>query len=264
MPERISIAVDTARERVGAVTHLGAQVVLEQAVIAVAPIIASASLKQHLLQLGRPIPSQSRRLILDRIDFRAEAGERVGIVGRNGSGKTTLLKAVAGIFPLSAGRHYVNGRVGAVIAQGIGFDPELNLHHNIRLAFAHNRLFSMLTPDLEWAILEFAELSHLAETPLKRLSTGMQARLAFSVSLCQAPDILLLDEVFATGDAAFLEKARVAMLQRMMDSPITLVVSHSEDIVRSICNRAILIDEGRIIADGDPAHVLAEYRSRIS
>lgn len=216
------------------------------------------SLKNLLVGRHRQT-SVAVRAALRNISFSVAPGERVGIVGRNGSGKTTLLKVVAGILPPTSGQRRLRGSIAPIIAQGLGFDPALPLGMNIRLGLIHSNRSAQYSPDLQRQILEFAELTEYARDPINALSSGMQARLAFSLSLFQSPDILLLDEVFATGDAAFIRKAEAAMMERIEQTPIVFIVSHSAELVARIATRCILLDHGEMIADGNPDTVLKTY-----
>jgi lipopolysaccharide transport system ATP-binding protein len=216
------------------------------------------TLKRRLIH-GMRREAASRVPLLRQVDLTVESGERIGILGRNGSGKTTLLKAVAGIYPLAEGTRRVTGSIAPVIAQGVGFDHELSAATNIKLALAHMGRLQAWTPALQDAILDFAELRHRAGTAVQLLSSGQQSRLAFAITLFQTPDILILDEVFATGDEAFLRRAAAAMTQRIRTTPIVLIVSHDLEQLRALCTRCLMLAEGRIVADGPPAEVIDLY-----
>ena len=202
------------------------------------------------------------RKVLDDNNLTVTPGERLGIVGHNGSGKTTLLKVIAGILPPVAGKRAVVGTIAPVIAQGIGFEPDLPLRLNIKLGLAYVNRMSEHSRELEDSILDFAELTDYADQPLRTLSTGMRARLAFATSLLQTPDILILDEVFATGDARFVKKSQAVMRTHLERTPIVILVSHSADLVREVCSRSIMLEHGRLIEDGDTASVLDTYAKR--
>jgi len=218
----------------------------------------ATTLKQRILR-REPTPPRSTS-ILHGVSLRVVAGERLGILGRNGSGKTTLLRAIAGIYPIAGGTRDVLGRLAPVIGQGIGFDPELSLYENIRLGLIYAGRYSEWTPKLQAQILDFAELTERANEPLKLLSSGYQARLAFALSLFQNPDILLLDETLAAGDFAFFDKALTAMLAHMNRTPISVFVSHSEDQIRRVCTRCIVMSRGRLVVDAAPEQAILEYR----
>jgi ABC-type polysaccharide/polyol phosphate transport system ATPase subunit len=202
------------------------------------------------------------RKVLDGIDLTVSPGDRLGIVGHNGSGKTTLLKVIAGILPPVHGGRNVVGTIAPVIAQGLGFEPDLPLRLNIKLGLAYSNRLAQHSRDLEDAILDFAELTEYADAQLQTLSTGMQARLTFATSLFQTPDILILDEVFATGDAHFVRKSQAAMMEHIERTPIVILVSHSAGLIREVCNRSILLDHGRMVEDGPTDAILDIYARR--
>lgn len=220
------------------------------------------TLKQKLL--GAATPRVTHHLLLHEINLEAEAGECIGVVGRNGTGKSTLLRLIAGIYPPSHGIRDVAGSIAPVLSLGGGLDPELSLRINIRLGLIHGNRHHLYSEELAEQILEFAELSPVANEPMRHLSAGFQARFAFSLSLHQSTQILILDEVFAVGDAGFFKKARVEMQRRMSASPIIFIASHDESEIRSVCTRALLMHDGQIKLDAEPAAVLAEYNSHFA
>ncbi len=220
------------------------------------------TLKQTLLR--RESAPGTERVLLQDINLRAVAGERIGIIGGNGAGKTTLLRLIAGIFPPRNGTRTIHGTVAAVLALGRGLDPELSLRANVMLGLIQNNRSNLYCESLVDRILEFAELSDRANDPMRRLSAGLQARFAFSLSIHQLPDVLILDEIFTIGDAGFVEKAIAAMMNRLDAAPILFTASHSEDEIREICTRALLIDEGRIVMDASPADVFQRYHKMLS
>jgi len=224
---------------------------------------AAQSLKSYLLSPGSRPRAASKALLHD-ISLSIKSGERVGIVGRNGSGKSTLLKAIAGIYPVSKGQRLVEGHITPIMAQGIGFDPELTLRQNIRLGLAYMDMLDAYSPAVAEEALAFAELTERADEPFKVLSTGFRARLAFAVSLIHVPEILILDEIFATGDAGFVQKASQAMLQRFTEAPIALLVSHDSNLIGNLCNRAVFMQNGRVAADGPTGEVLALYHQSLA
>jgi ABC-type polysaccharide/polyol phosphate transport system ATPase subunit len=232
---------------------------LRDVAVSVPVRLAADTLKRRLIH-GIRREAVQRVPLLHHIDLTVRWGERIGIIGRNGSGKTTLLKAVAGIYPLAQGTRNVVGSIAPVIAQRVGFDHELSARINIRLALAHMGRLHAWTPALQDAILDFAELGHRADLPVQLLSSGQQSRLAFAITLFQTPDILILDEVFATGDEAFLRRAAAAMTQRIRTTPIVLIVSHDLAALPALCTRCLMLAEGRIAADGPTAEVIELYR----
>lgn len=199
--------------------------------------------------------------ILHDINFSAHAGDRIAFVGSNGSGKSSLLKVIAGIYPLKSGNVLVKGKIAAIIEMGIGFEYEMTGRQNIELALVYNGIIDKYSKDLEEEVIEFSELNEKIDWPLKTYSSGMLSRLAFSISIMQDPDILLLDEVFAAGDKHFLNKALVRMKDKFFSSPISILVSHQHDLIREICNRCIYLENGRIIDDGVPELILAKYEA---
>jgi lipopolysaccharide transport system ATP-binding protein len=190
---------------------------------------------------------------LKDVSFEIHAGETVGIIGRNGAGKSTMLKILARITPPTAGRGETHGRVGSLLEVGTGFHPELTGRENIMLAGA---IMGMSRAEVQGRfddIVEFADLAKFLETPVKRYSTGMYMRLAFSVAAHLEPEILLVDEVLAVGDASFQKKCLGRMEELSGTGRTVLFVSHSMPSVLRLCPRAILFNDGRLVSD-DHAH----------
>ena len=199
-------------------------------------------------------------LILNDISFEANHGDRIGVIGKNGCGKSSLLKTIAGIYSIKQGERIVQGQIVPLIEMGVGFDPELSGRQNIKLALCYSGRIADYCLELERQIIDFAELADKIDMPLKAFSSGMVARLAFSCSVLQHPDILLLDEVLATGDAYFVEKSYNFMKKKLDDASITIMVNHSIDAIRSLCNRCVFMDAGAIIAAGEPADIIKLYQ----
>jgi lipopolysaccharide transport system ATP-binding protein len=218
-------------------------------------------LKHFFLGGGELISQQIP--ILNGINFTCQEGERIAFIGHNGSGKSSLLKTIAGIYPLKTGELYVSGDIAAIIEMGIGFEPEMTGRANIKLCMLFNKMLDKYNPELEQKIIEFSGLGEKINWPVKVYSSGMLARLAFSVCIFQEPEILLLDEVFATGDSEFIEKSKSAMQNKFKNVPIAILVSHQEDIILDMCNRAVLFESGRIVADGKPEEILNLYHKNI-
>ncbi len=212
----------------------------------------------HSLTLKYKPPA--RRRVLDSVSLTITRGEKVGIIGENGSGKSTLLKVVSGILGLTSGSVSVNGRIAPLIELGAGFDPDLSLKENVvyygvLLGFTKAQMV-----DRSARILDFAELTDRANEPLKALSSGMNARLAFAVATDEHPDILLLDEVLSVGDQNFRAKS-AERLQALWGEHSTIVlVSHDLGFVQSQCSRALWLRQGRLVADGDPTEIIAQYQ----
>ncbi len=186
-------------------------------------------------------------------------GEKVGIIGRNGAGKSTLLKAIAGIYPLQSGTIEISGKIRSLFELSLGFEPDATGRENIM----YRALLLGESPkgvnEKVDAIIEFASLGDFIDYPLKTYSAGMLVRLAFSISTSISGDILLLDEILAAGDATFQVKARARMLEMIDQAKIIVLVSHDMDSVRKICNRAIYLQDGQVVADGDVGEVINVY-----
>ncbi len=193
------------------------------------------------------------------ISLEVEQGEVLGVIGRNGAGKSTLLKILSRITRPTKGTGEVYGRIGSLLEVGTGFHPELTGRENIYL---NGAILGMRRSEIERKfdeIIAFAEIERFIDTPVKRYSTGMHMRLAFSVAAHLEPEILLVDEVLAVGDAAFQKKCLGKVGQVSRHGRTILFVSHNMAAVQSLCTRVIAIREGRLIADGDPKDVVSTY-----
>ncbi|WP_448903725.1 ABC transporter ATP-binding protein [Eubacterium sp.] len=199
---------------------------------------------------------------LDDITFQVRKGERLAILGLNGAGKSTLLKAIVGVYKPTAGKVTKVGVMAPLIELGAGFDPEYTGKENIYLYGAilgYSREF--LDTKIQ-DIIDFSELGDFINVPLKNYSSGMKSRLGFSIATAVEPDILILDEVLSVGDAKFRRKS-LAKVQSMFDNGVTvLFVSHSIDQVLAICDRAILLQKGKIIAEGTAEEVAVVYEEK--
>lgn len=194
------------------------------------------------------------------VSFEVAAGQTIGLIGANGSGKTTLLKIMAGVMEPDAGEVETNGRIGALLELGAGFHPELSGVENVHLNGAVLGLDRRQTEECLANIIEFAELERFMDMPVKHFSSGMVVRLGFSVATQMRPDILLLDETFAVGDARFQARA-LGRIRELKSAGVTMViVSHSAELILELADRVIWIDRGRIAMDGEPRRVLAAYR----
>lgn len=190
-------------------------------------------------------------LAVKNLSLEIKDGDRVAVVGHNGAGKSTLLKCLAGIYPPSTGKIQINGVLIPLLELGAGFSMSLSARENIYLNGAILGLKKSQVAEIEDEILEFAELQDFADQPMITLSLGMRSRLGFSVASFLEPEILLLDEVFATGDIAFIEKAKARMLEMIDNCRIVMMVSHQEPILREVCNRIIVMHHGEMVMDGD-------------
>lgn len=196
---------------------------------------------------------------LNQIDLRVESGTRLGILGLNGAGKSTLLKTVAGIYFPHQGKVTVHGRVTPLMELGAGFDSEQTGRENIYLNGAMLGFSPAEMKKREASIADFSELGEFLDMPVKYYSSGMYGRLAFSIATMTEPEILLIDEVFATGDAHFVEKSSRRILELVERSQIVMIVTHNSDQIRKLCNRAIVLDKGIIVDDGNPSAMIDYY-----
>jgi len=193
------------------------------------------------------------------ISFDVQPGEIVGVIGKNGSGKSTLLKLLSRIIRPTEGNITLRGRVASLLEVGTGFHPELSGRENIFLNAAILGMGREETRNKFDEIVEFSEVGRFIDTPVKRYSSGMRTRLAFAVAAHLEPDILLVDEVLSVGDINFQRKSLGKMNQVSREGRTVLFVSHNMATVASICERSILLQEGKIIADGDTADVVRQY-----
>ncbi len=222
------------------------------------PTERSWGLKQALFNRLRGIKGYKDQQVLDGIDFEIKKGEFVGIVGRNGSGKSTLLKLLAGIYYPSSGDIIVNGSLIPFIELGVGFNMELSGRENIYLngailGFSNTEIDAMYDD-----IVKFAELGDFMDQKLKNYSSGMQVRLAFSIAIRAKGDILILDEVLAVGDAEFQQKCN-DYFESLHGKQTVILVTHSMDNVKKFCDRAIMIEHGKIACAGSPEKVTEAY-----
>ena len=222
------------------------------------------NLVRKLVLPGSVTPSRVREtvetfLALRDVSFRVRQGERLGIIGRNGAGKTTLLKILSRITEPTGGQVAIRGRVASLLEVGTGFHPELTGRENIYL---NGAILGMSKEEISRKfdeIVEFAEVERFLDTPVKRYSSGMYVRLAFAVAAHLEPDILIVDEVLAVGDAPFQKKCMGKMKEAGKEGRTVLFVSHNLTAIRTLCDRAILLEHGNLIADSDPSAVIARY-----
>ena len=196
---------------------------------------------------------------LKNVSFEIKKGETIGIIGRNGSGKSTLLKIITGVLTPSSGRVVIHGKISAILELGAGFNPEMSGLENIYLNTSINGVNKEATDKKIDEIRAFAELGEFIHQPLKTYSNGMKARLAFAVAINIDPDILIVDEALAVGDAAFQRKCFAKMEQIREAGATILFVSHSEGSIVSLCNRAIWLSNGEKIIEGKPKLVTGLY-----
>ena len=222
------------------------------------PTERASGLKQAFFNRIKGIKGYNEQKVLNGISFDIHKNEFVGIVGRNGSGKSTLLKTLAKIYFPEKGSIEIKGNLVPFIELGVGFNPELSGRDNVYLngallGFSNKEMDAMYDD-----IVDFAELRPFMNQKLKNFSSGMQVRLAFSIAIRAKGDILLLDEVLAVGDAAFQQKCN-DYFEQIKDKQTVILVTHSMENVRKFCNRAILIENGKIQLDGKPDKVATAY-----
>lgn len=223
------------------------------------PTEQAFGLKQAFFNRLRGIKGYTEQKVLKGLDFEIKKGEFLGIVGRNGSGKSTLLKILAGIYYPEKGKVIINGNLVPFIELGVGFNPELTGRENVYmngalLGFSNEEMDKMYND-----IWNFAELKDFQDQKLKNYSSGMQVRLAFSIAIRAKGDILLLDEVLAVGDAAFQKKCADYFNSLKDKNQTVVLVTHSMENVRKFCTRAILLENGNIIKEGDPKKIADAY-----
>ncbi len=219
-----------------------------------------SSVKSLLLNAFRR-KSFEKQQVLDNINFEVKKGEFFGIVGRNGGGKSTTLKLLAGIYTPDKGAVVVNGKLTAFIELGVGFNPELTGRENIYLSGALLGFSEKEVDGMYDDIVNFAELHRFMDQKLKNYSSGMQVRLAFSIAIRVKSDVLILDEVLAVGDEAFQRKCLDVFERYKAEKQTVILVTHDMETVRNFCSRAMLINEGRIEAIGNPRDIAKRYSS---
>lgn len=220
------------------------------------------SLKEYFLAIAKRKLHFEPFMALEDIDFVVNRGERYGIVGTNGSGKSTLLKIIAGVMEPTKGRVGIGGSIAPLIELGAGFDMELTARENIYLNGALLGYSKKFIDERFDDIVDFAEVRDFLDMPMKNYSSGMVARVAFSVATATTPDILIVDEALSVGDFLFQQKCE-KRIGGLVDKHGTtlLFVSHSIDQVERVCNKAVWIEKGHLRAIGDVREVCAAYRN---
>jgi ABC-2 type transport system ATP-binding protein len=223
------------------------------------PLEKNNSIKSAVVNFYQRNKSFEEQLVLDKISFEVEKGEFFGIVGRNGSGKSTLLKILAGIYSPSNGSIQINGVLVPFIELGVGFNHELTGRENVYLNGALLGFNRSEMDELYDEIVEFAELSRFMDQKLKNYSSGMLVRLAFSIAIRVKTDILLIDEVLAVGDANFQRKCADVFSNIKASGRTVIFISHDMSAVRKFCDRAIMIQDGKIVDEGTPDKIASTY-----
>ncbi|MFP3881771.1 MAG: ABC transporter ATP-binding protein [Actinomycetota bacterium] len=208
--------------------------------------------------------TQEEVVALDHVSFSVNSGEAFGVIGRNGAGKSTLLRCIAGTLRPNGGRAVVRGKTSTLLQLGVGFIPELTGRRNVYLGGLAAGMRRREIDERFDEIVEYAELEDAIDRPMKTYSSGMFSRLAFSVAMNLNPDVLLLDEILAVGDASFQEKSMQAMRELLDRAGTILFVSHSLNNVEEFCDRAIWLEQGEIAAEGAATDVVKAYRKSVA
>jgi ABC-2 type transport system ATP-binding protein/lipopolysaccharide transport system ATP-binding protein len=220
-----------------------------------------SGIKEYAVRMLQRRISYDEFWALQEISFQVGRGEVFGVIGRNGAGKSTMLKVMARVLHPTKGRVVMRGKIAPLLELGAGFHPELTGRENVYLNSALLGYTRKQVNEMFPAILDFAEIGDFINAPLRTYSTGMVARLGFSVATCARPDILLVDEVLSVGDSRFQEKCleRINSFQAL--GTTTVIVSHSMQTIQNFCSRALWLDQGRAGAIGDVSEVVRSYTS---
>lgn len=219
--------------------------------------------KEYLVRLAKGNLHFSEFWALKDISFSVEKGDRMGVMGFNGAGKSTLLKTIARVLKPTMGSVSVKGVIAPLIELSAGFDPNYSGRENIFLYGATMGFSRKFIEEKYDEIVEFSELKDFIDAPLKSYSSGMKTRLGFSIATSVKPDVLILDEVLSVGDAAFREKSEKRLQGMMGDGVTVLFVSHSTDRVNKICNKAIILTQGQLVAQGDSDEMCRIYNQMV-
>lgn len=220
------------------------------------------SLKEYFIKLMTGKLQYNEFWALKNISFKVEKGDRVGILGLNGAGKSTLLKVIAGVFKPTEGEVKRDGRLVPLLELGAGFDPQYTGAENIYLYSAVLGYPKSFVDEKFDDIVKFSELEKFIDVPIKNYSSGMKTRLGFAIATQVEPDILILDEVLSVGDAKFRKKSEKKIMSMFKKNVTVLFVSHSLDQVQRLCNKAILLEHGELVAAGDIGEVSAIYEQK--
>ncbi len=221
------------------------------------------SLKDYIFKTIKRESQYNEFWALKNVSFSVEKGDRVGILGLNGAGKSTLLKVISGVFKPTEGHVDKHGKMVPLLELGAGFDPQYTGKENIYLYGAMLGYTKKFIDSKYDEIVEFSELQKFMDVPVKNYSSGMKSRLGFSIATVVEPKILILDEVLSVGDAKFRKKSEKKIMS-MFDSGVTvLFVSHSLEQVQRLCNKAMILEKGKLIAYGDIDPISEQYSKMI-
>lgn len=218
------------------------------------------TLKEYAIRTLKRNKSKNKKIkVLDDISFKIYKGERMGILGFNGAGKSTLLKILAGIYKPTSGTIETHGKIAPLLELGAGFDKNYTGHNNIYLNGAFLSMTKEFIDDKYDEIVEFSELGEYIKYPVKNYSSGMRAKLGFSIATLVEPDILIVDEILSVGDIKFRKKSSEKIRSMMHDGVTVLLVSHSIEQIRNICDRCIWLEDGKIVMEGEAGEVCKAY-----
>ncbi|MEW4983469.1 MAG: ABC transporter ATP-binding protein [Cycloclasticus sp.] len=224
----------------------------------------SSEWKRFARWFGLPVKPTEEHWVLRHISFEINSGEAIGIIGQNGAGKSTLLKMITGTLQPTEGEIQINGRIAAILELGMGFNPELtgrqNVFHAAGLMGFSAEQIQQAMPDIE----AFAEIGEYFDEPVRTYSSGMQMRVAFAVATAYRPEILIVDEALSVGDTYFQHKSFNRIREFQEQGTTLLIVSHDRGAIQSLCNRAILLENGTVIKDGNPEEVFDFYNALIA
>ncbi|MFN8629425.1 MAG: ABC transporter ATP-binding protein [Chloroflexota bacterium] len=215
-----------------------------------------STIKDQVAKTIRRNDGEKEFWALRNVNFNISSGESLAVIGPNGAGKSTLLQVLAGILMPSEGSILVRGRISSLLTLGAGFDQDLSGRENIRLAGAFLGMTAREIEERIEPIIEFADIGEFIDVPIKTYSSGMRARLGFAIATSLDPDVLLLDEVLATGDQVFRAKSKARVLELVKGAKAIVLVTHDMAWVTEYCNRAIMLERGKVVIEGDPAEVV--------
>lgn len=221
------------------------------------------NLKEYIIKSLKKEIQYNEYWALKDVTFTVEKGDKVGILGLNGAGKSTLLKTIAGVFKPSEGTITKNGKIVPLLELGAGFDPQYTGKENIFLYGAMLGYSKDFIQEKYEEIVEFSELKDFIDVPIKNYSSGMKSRLGFSIATTVTPDILILDEVLAVGDAKFRKKSEKKIKSMFKNGVTVLFVSHSLKQVKRLCNKAMILEKGKLLAYGDIDEIAPMYEEMI-
>jgi lipopolysaccharide transport system ATP-binding protein len=225
-----------------------------------APEVKIRTFKEYMIRILKREVNFKEFVALDGVNIEVKKGETLGIIGRNGAGKSTMLKVVSRVLVPTGGRVWIRGRVSPLLELGAGFHPELTGRENVYLnATLLGHPMGEVQKRMD-DIVDFAEIGSFIEAPLRTYSSGMVARLGFSVATAWEPEILILDEILSVGDEAFRQKCQVRTENFRAAGTTTFLVSHSMETIKAMCSRVMWLDHGKLIAIGEPDKVIAMYR----